>query len=485
MTTGFAHRLRFTGRFTGLWIGIMAGITTGMLADRVEAAVEWQDSTLANGLRLITVRDNRAPMAIVQLWYRVGAADEPDGKTGMSHLLEHMMFKGTPDIPAGEFSRRLSRQGGSSNAATSRDYTVYYAKVGQAHVLDTLKMEIDRMRNLRLNPQDATDRTAFTAEHAVVVEERRQRTDTDPPARFFEKFGRIAHPVHPYGRPVIGWADDLQRLTIDDLATWYRRFYAPEHAILVIVGDIVPAEMPDRIAALFPPLPAQDPAPSVPEAREARPGRLDSWPQDPPPAAVQRLDHVDTDARLPVLHMAFHAPTLTTRPGDADSARAPFAIDLLETLLGAGMSSRLYKHLVVETGLAISVDVDYDGTARDPSLFTITAVPKDGSPAGMTRLEHEIVAQLHAIRDQLVPEPELRKARNSGIARHVYARDSLSTLAWTIGRLAVNGNNWPDIVFRYPELLESVTAEEVRHAARQWLDPSRATIGRLFTTRGE
>ncbi|MEO5338954.1 MAG: insulinase family protein [Magnetococcus sp. MYC-9] len=440
--------------------------------------LEQQDFSLENGLRVILVREPKAPVAIAQIWYRVGALDEPEGKSGLSHMLEHMMFQGTPAVPAGEFHRIIGRNGGENNASTSRDHTSYYIKLASDRIALALDLEADRMRHLSLRE------TEFRSENLVVQEERRTRTDADPNGRFLEKFQAKAYGSHPYGRPVIGWMTEIQQYTTEDLRAWYHRYYVPNNAVLVVVGDIELASMAQQVRDRFSSIPAAPPpTTSLPEHPPPweRDGSVPTLPQAPSSVA-QRLEVTDPAVTLPMWYGGYPTPSLLTV--DREDV---FALDLLATLLGSGSNSRLYKRLVLEEGLAVSVSASYGGYARSWELFTLSAAPKmdDGQDVGaqasslMPRLEQAILAEVRRLAQEPVGERELQRAKNSMMAHHIFARDSLHELASVIGLLAASNLDWPALVDDFPQKIAAVRAEDVQRVAARYLRPDLLTVGVL------
>ncbi|MBF0098482.1 MAG: insulinase family protein [Magnetococcales bacterium] len=420
-------------------------------------ALEHQDFTLDNGLRVILVREAKAPIFIAQIWYRVGSIDETDGKSGLAHMLEHMMFQGTPAIPAGEFHRRIAQQGGEDNAFTSYDATCYYIKLASDRAALALQLESDRMQHLSLLEE------SFRSENQVVQEERRSRTDADPNARFLEQLRKKAFGDHPYGRPIIGWMDDIQRLTTEDLRAWHRRYYAPNNAILVMVGDLELAAMAQQVRDAFAAIPAQA-APPVPLL--------------PEPVAVdgpQRLLQTDRSVTLPLWYGAYPVPSWNSAQGED-----VLALELLATILGDGSSSRLHQRLVLQDSLAVSTSAHYGGYARSWELFTLEATPTaDGAAAALPRIEQVILEEVERISREPVSARELQRAKNSMIAQHVYSHDSIHALASAIGTLSSTGIPWQTVIEHYPERLEAVQASDVQRVAARYLRLERLTIGVL------
>ncbi len=460
--------------------------------------LEHQDFTLDNGLRVILVREPKAPVALSYIWYRVGSLDEASGKTGLSHMLEHMMFQGTPTVPSGEFHRLIGRNGGEDNASTSQDATGYYIKLAADRIELALRLEADRMQNLALREEE------FRSENQVVQEERRSRTDADPNGRFLEKFIAKAYGAHPYGRPVIGSMADIQHFTTADLRGWYQRYYAPNNAVLVLVGDIELTAMAQQVRHYFADIPAR-PDPTRPTVPAYTPPP-DAAPVGEAPLAAHRLEVTDQGVTLPLWYGGYPTPTLLTA-GKEDV----FALDLLATILGGGSSSRLYQKLVLEEGLAVSVSARYGGYGRSEELFTLSAAPKSADPqppdsvtahpeapgepattaatatppigitglAALPLIERSILREVRRLAQEPVTERELQRAKNSMIAHHVFAQDSIYELAATIGLLSVNGIDWPVLIEGYPQQIEAVRAEDVQRVAARYLRPEQLIVGVL------
>ncbi|MBF0368209.1 MAG: insulinase family protein [Magnetococcales bacterium] len=419
-------------------------------------ALDARSFTLGNGLQVVLVREPKAPVVISQVWYRVGAVDEADGKTGLAHMLEHMMFQGTRTIAPGEFSKIVSRNGGDDNASTSRDYTNYYIKFAADRLELALKLEADRMRHLVLSESE------FQAENLVVREERRSRVENKPVARMMEKFRALAFGDHPYGRPVIGLMADLENHTLADLSDWYRRYYAPNNALLVVVGDLEFKQAATWIGKYFGPLP---PNPAL-----APPAVLPVV----SPVKGQRIEVREKGATLSRWFAGILTPTLA----DDRLGRDVFPLDLLVTVLGSGGSSRLYQRLVVDEGLAIGAGASFGGISRYPALFSLSASPKPG--VSVSRVEEVVLEEVARMVREPVTSRELERAKNGLIAGHIYARDSIDTIAWTIGRLFVSDIDWRLVLEGYPDRIRLVTAEDVQRVARKYLRPEAMTVGVLL-----
>ena len=417
-------------------------------------ALQSKTFTLENGLEVVLVREAKAPVVVTQVWYRVGASDEVAGKTGLAHMLEHMMFQGTKKIEPAQFSKIISRNGGESNASTAQDYTNYWTKLSSDRLELALELEADRMANLLLQESE------FNKENLVVREERRSRTDNDPTARFIEQFRKAAYAGHPYGRPVIGWMDDIKNHSLADMQAWYRRHYAPDQAILVVVGDIDFGTATASVKKYF--------APLKHGSSHVRP----SLPPVPPLTQSKRLNVVDNRATLPILYAAFPVPSLM-----ADSVDEGFAIELLSTILGSSASSRIYRQLVVQDGLAVSANSSYGGLARGVDLFLLSAVPRP--EVTLLQLEEALFAQVDKILSEPIGERELQRAKNGLIASHLFAQDSVDRIAWLIGRVSSNDKDWRLLVEEYPQRVQAVTSAQIKQVAARYLKKKLATIGTM------
>ena len=407
-----------------------------------------EEVTLDNGLKVVVRADHRAPVVVSQIWYKVGASDEPDGLTGISHVLEHMMFKGTTKHPAGEFSRIIAENGGRENAFTGTDYTAYFQQLEKSRLPIAFELEADRMRNLVLDPKE------FAKERKVVMEERRLRTDDQPEARAYERFMATAYTTHSYKNPIIGWMADLEKLTADDLVAWYRRWYVPNNATLVVVGDVDP----DAVIALarehFGPIPA---------------GKVDGTaiPAEPPQTETRRST-ISAPAQVPTLYMGFHAPAF----GPHDDWES-YALAVLNGVLDGGDSARFARELVREQRVAASAGVGYSPTARHPVLFLINATPSAGRSVG--ELEQAILAQIERVQNEPVAPAELERVKAQVAAGNVYGRDSVFYQAMQMGMLETVGLDWR-LLDRYVERVRAVTAEQVQAVARKYLVKSNMTV---------
>ena len=416
------------------------------------AQAEVFERTLANGLKVIVKEDHRAPVVVQQIWYKVGSIDESTGTTGISHALEHMMFKGTRTVPAGEFSKRIAAAGGSENAFTSTDYTAYFQQLYKSRLPLAMKLEADRMQNLNLTGKE------FGKEIQVVMEERRMRTDDNPQARMNEIMMATSYEEHPYHNPVIGWMSDLQKLTVNDVQAWYKTWYAPNNATLVIAGDVNPKEVFALARRYYGPLP-----------RRALPPRRNFF--EPQQVGIKHVV-VKAPADLPRLVMAYHTPALR----DTEHDWKPYALEILAGVLDGNESARLNQHLVREQQVAISANAGYDDTSRGPSLFTLDATPSTGKT--VQDVEAALCGQIALLLKDGVSEDELKRVKAQVMAGEVYKRDSVFYQAMQIGQLESLGLGYRAIPVML-EKLQAVTAEQVQQVAREFLQDDNLTVAVL------
>ncbi len=408
---------------------------------------------LANGIKVIVKVDRRAPIVVSQVWYKVGGSYEPRGITGVSHVLEHMMFKGTDQLGPNEFSRVIAANGGRENAFTGRDYTAYFQRLEKSRLPISFELESDRMQNLNFNVDE------FKKEVAVVKEERRLRTDDRPEALVYEKFMATAFRSSNYRNPIIGWPQDLEAMRVPDLESWYRRFYAPNNATVVVAGDVEPAEVFALAKKYFGKIPrrSQEPIAGIPEPPQTEPRRL----------------LVKLPATVPYLLIGFHAPAIRAeQPDDWE----PYALDILANVLDGGKSARLPTRLVREQRIASSVGVAYDPVSRLPTLFVINGNPAIGKTS--EELETAIQGEIERLQSELVSQEELDKVKAQIVANNIFGRDSVFYQAMKVGELETVGLDWR-LESRMVERLRAVTAEQVRTVARKYLRPNHMTVAVL------
>jgi zinc protease len=412
-----------------------------------------QEFVLDNGLKVLLLEDHKSPAVTFQVWYRVGSRNEKDGKSGLSHFLEHMMFKGTPTVKPEEYSRLIAKNGGRSNAFTSSDVTVYFATMSRDKIGIEIELEGDRMANALLGE------TYFEPEKKVIQEERRLRTEDNPVSALGEVAGAAAYMVHPYRRPVIGWMQDIEKLTRQDLVDYYKLYYAPNNAFIVMTGDFSTPEMLAKIKAAFGHIPRGAEPPKVQAAE--------------PPQRGERRVTLKKEAELPFVLLYYHTPNLLSPDN--------YALDVLSVVLAGGRSSRLHHDLVYQKRLIRGIDADYNGVSIDPSVFSVTAQLMPGKDPG--QVEREIDALLDQVKSQPISDRELQKAKNQIEAAFVFAQDSIFGQAMKIGYYEAVGG-WR-LMDRYLDGIRKVTVEDVQRVAKQYLDPDRRTVGVLIPTNNQ
>jgi zinc protease len=425
---------------------VLFALVLGLLAslpDPARAQVfEPQTFTLDNGMEVVVIPNHRVPVVHHMVWYKVGAADEPAGKSGIAHLLEHLMFKGTDSIPSGEFSKIVARNGGQDNAFTSDDYTAYHQSIAKDRLPMVMEMEADRMAHLRLSEED------FQTERDVVREERRSRTDNEPGALLSERLGQALWVNHPYKNPVIGWENELAALTREDALSFYDHYYAPNNAILVVSGDITAAELKPLAEATYGKLPRRD---TPPRART----------RDLPPPAEVTITMRHAQVSQPSFSRQFIAPSTVLDPDHQSDA-----LQVLEELLGGGATSRLYKALVIADPKAVSVGTWYRADAVDWGVFGFYGTPREG--VSVEDLIAAVDAQVAKLLADGVTVEEVEAAKHRLTAGLVYARDSLSDGARALGSTLASGGTIADVE-EWPARIGAVTPDQVMAAARALL----------------
>jgi zinc protease len=410
-------------------------------------------SRLENGLQIVIIPDRRTPVVTHMVWYQNGSADDPPGKSGIAHFLEHLMFKGTKAHPKG-FSDLVAELGGQENAFTAYDYTAYFQRVAKEHLATMMGFEADRMTGLILTDE------VVAPERDVVLEERRMRTDTDPAQQLNEAVQASLFPHHPYGTPVIGWGHEIETLDRTDALTYYERFYTPANAILVVAGDVDPAEVERLARETYGRIPA----------REKPPRRF--RPQEPEPRAHRLVTLADPKVEQPAHERVFLVPSYTTgREGEAE------ALEVLTHILGGGHTSLLYRDLVIERKLAVAIGAYYMGTSLDATRLWIYAMPTPST--SLEQLDRAIDKVIARLADEPIDEADLQRARTRLVADAIYAQDNQASLARWYGASLATGLTIEDIT-RWPERIEAVSPQDVRTAARKWLDRRRAVTGFLL-----
>ena len=410
--------------------------------------------TLGNGLQVVVIPDHRTPVVTQMIWYKVGSADETPGKSGLAHFLEHLMFKGTAKHPAGEFSQTVLRIGGNENAFTSSDYTGYFQRVPKEQLGSMMEFEADRMTGLVLKDENVLP------ERDVVLEEFNMRVANNPDARLTEQIMAALYLNHPYGRPVIGWHHEIEKLDREDALAFYRRFYAPNNAILVIAGDVDPDDIRPMAERTFGVIAAQ---PAIPAQRIR--------PQEPEPAGPRTVTLSDPRVEQPALRRYYLVPSAATA-----AAGESATLDVLAQLMGGGSNSYLYRRLVVERSLAVTATAAYQGTSLDATQFSISASPRPG--VAFAQVEQAIDEVIADIGQNGIRAEDLERVKTQLIAETIYAQDNQAALARWYGGAMTTGLSIEDLR-NWPERIRAVTAEQVRGAAQKWLDVKRSVTGYL------
>lgn len=429
---------------------VMALSSTAFAAPEKSGVTE---AMLDNGMKILIKQDHRAPVVVAQVWYRIGSSYEPDGITGVSHVLEHMMFKGTNKYPKGEFNRIIAENGGKDNAFTGRDYTAYFQTLEKSRLAVSMELESDRMQGMLL------DKDEFAKELQVVIEERRMRTEDKAESKVYEKFNEAAFPGHPYGRPVIGWMRDLKELEVDDLHKWYQRYYSPANAILVVVGDVEPEEVIALAKKYYGPLKST----VVEHPQQHKVAKQ---------TATKRIT-VSAPANVPYVILGFHVPAVVDKP---EHDWEPYALEVMSAILDGGSAARFSDQLIRGQQVATAIGTSYDPFARLAGYFSI-----NGNPARDTsveELEKAVLDQLKMLQDQPVSESELQRVKAQVIASNVYERDSVFYQGMKLGLLESTLNDWR-LSENHNDRLHAVTAEQVKYVARKYFQPENMTVAEL------
>lgn len=435
---------------TCLLILVAALVHAGAAA--AAAATQVSEAELGNGMRVLVKSDHRAPVVVCMVWYRVGSIDEVSGTTGVAHVLEHMLFKGTKAVPAGEFSRIIAEAGGRDNAFTSRDYTGYFQTLHKSQLGLALRLEADRMVNALIAPDE------FQKEIRVVMEERRWRTDDRPRALVYEQLNAAAFKAHPYRNPVIGWMSDLEKMSAQDARAFYERWYAPNNATLVVVGDVSAEEVLKLAREHFSSLPRK----TLPDRRIT---------EEPRQLGPQNIT-VRAPAELPYVLMAYKAPVLR----EPEKEWEPYALEMLANVLDGNEAARLNRTLVRTERIASSAGASYDGVARGPGMFYLSGTPTQGKTADEVR--QALQREIEKLIAEGVTEEELQRVKSQAVASHVYERDSMFYQAQQIGALQMAGLS-PDVIDLFVEKLKAVTAEQVIEVAKKYLVDETLTVAYL------
>ena len=406
------------------------------------------EATLSSGLKVLLLEKHRSPLVTFQVWYRVGSRNEAWEKTGLSHMLEHMMFKGTAKVGPEQFSRIIQENGGQNNAFTSRDYTAYFETLSSERVDVAVGLESDRMQNLMLREED------FRTERMVVMEERRLRTDDNPTSFLYEQLEAAVYEVQPYHWPILGWMEDIRRLTLEDLKAYYRTYYNPVNAILVIVGDFKTEDLLSKLEKAFGSIPRG----AVPEQKK---------PLDPPQIGERRIE-IKKEAQLPYIAIGYRSPNLQDPDG--------YVLEVIATILSGGRSSRLYQDLVRGKHLVFSADADQSLLSRDPSLFYLTANPLPGKE--VSDVERALGEEVERLQKEPVGEKELEKAKNQLEASFIFAQDSLFYQAMLLAHHEI-ASSWTTIDDYLPSI-RKVTPEDIRRVAQKYFVPENRTVAVLI-----
>lgn len=419
---------------------------------------------LTNGMNVIVLPDHRTPVVVHSVWYGTGSMDEPEGKTGIAHMFEHLMFKGTEKVPPQEFSKIVAKHGGQDNAFTSRDYTAYFQKIGVKNLAPMMEIEADRMSHLKL-----TD-TVFQPERDVVMEERRMRTDSQPTQRFFEKLIRAHYPTHPYGHPVIGWAADIQGYTVAMAKEWYKTHYGPNNATMILVGDITPEQAKPLVEKYY------GPAKKVPLPPRENP-------IEPLRADETRLKEIDSDVKVPVFYQIYRAPSIFAGvAGAKPNLKESLALMLLAEIFGGGPTSHLYENLVKEQQIADAASADYDAVTRAESTLDIFVQPKPGIT--LDKIEAAVQKEIAAFIKTPVDQTELDRARIGMLADDVYGRDDPFNNVYELGNWVMAGgkaeefDDWRDAI-------KTITPSDITAAAQKYFITPGRTTGWLAATEAD
>lgn len=431
-----------------------AGLTPGAVKTGERGSSNVTHSRLANGLEIVIIPDPRTPVVTHMVWYRNGSADDPLGKSGIAHFLEHLMFKGTHEHPQGEFSNLVAELGGQENAFTSYDYTAYFQRIGKEHLATLMAFEADRMTNLVLTDE------VVGPERDVVLEERRMRTENDPSAQLDEAVQAALFPHHPYGTPIIGWGHEIETLGREDALAYYHRFYTPENAVLIVAGDVDAEAVVALAEQTYGHIPARADAP---ERRR---------PQEPEPRAHRLVSLEDEKVEQPTHERVFLVPSYkTAKVGEAE------ALEVLAHVFGGGPASILYDTLVVEQRVAVNAGAYYMGSALDDTRLWVYATPAPG--VELAELDAAIEGVIEKFLATEVDADDLQRAKTRLVADAVYAQDNQVSLARWYGESLATGLSVEDVA-AWPDRIDAVTAEDIAAAARKWLDKRRAVTGFLL-----
>lgn len=435
-----------------LLLGIL-WCTVNIVSAQNDTSLGIEEFTLDNGLKIIVQEDHRAPVAISQIWYKVGGSYEHDGITGISHVLEHMMFKGTVKHPAGEFSRIIASHGGQQNAFTAPDYTAYYQQVAASQLPLCLELEADRMNNLTLSNEE------FSKEINVVLEEQRQRVEDKPEGRAKQRFFAGAYVNNPYRHPTIGWLGDILNTSTEDVRAWYKRWYGPNNAILVVVGDVSSKEVFKLAQQYFGKIDPIQILKQKPELEEQ-------------PLGERRLE-INIPTQTPHLFMGYNVPCVFS----AEEFWEPYALTVLIKALDGGNSSRFSQHLIRGKSVAADIDSWYNPFQLHSTVMTFFSTPTEG--ISFEILEQAFLEEIFHLQTELMSESELKRIKIKAIAEHIFGRDSMSNQAREFGALEAVGLSW-QLSDAYVDLIQAITKEQVQAVAKKYLIKQRLIIAKLI-----
>ncbi len=432
---------------------LLSVLSLPSLANSLPSISEYQ---LDNGMKVIVKQDHRAPVVVHQVWYKVGSTYETVGNTGLSHMLEHMMFKGTKTLKPGLFSKQVSQLGGQENAFTSANYTAYYQIVGKQHLEKVMQLESDRMRNLVI------DDAEFNKERKVVMEERRWRLEDQPSSKLNEQFNATAFMNSPARNPVIGWMTDIENYQADDLRDWYRQWYAPNNATLVVVGDVKPQAVLALAKTYYGHYKPEGISNVKPQMEIEQEG-------------LRRIE-LKGATKVPSVQLGYHVPTLVTAKTDQEKQEV-YALAVLESILDGGSSSRLPVSLVRKQKIAASANASYNATDRLSTLFELSGTPVAGHK--VSGIEAALLREVDILKTELVSQQELERIWAMDEADHVYYLDSIQAQASIIGSLVSVGLK-PDTLDHWVENIRKVTPQQIQAVAKKYLKRDNLTIATLF-----
>jgi zinc protease len=441
-----------SARSVTLCVLVLALVTASGPQQAEAALFNPETFTLDNGMQVVVVTDRRAPVVSHHVWYKVGSADSPLGKSGLAHFLEHLMFKGTENMAPGAFSEIVARNGGNENAFTGQDYTGYYQTIAKDRLELVMEMEADRMTNLVL------DNAAVLPERDVVLEERSQRVDNDPGSRLAEQIDAAQFLNHPYRLPVIGWRHEMESYTREDALDFYRTWYAPNNAVLIVAGDIDAAELRPLAERYYGSIPRRE----VPQRVRV---------QEPPQQAAREVELIDPRVMQPSWSRSYLAPSYT-----AGATEYAYPLQVLAEVLGGTSTSRLYRSLVIDQKLAASAGAYYRGSSLDDATFRIYATPRPG--VSLDQIEAAVEVELARLAEEPITEQEVARSTGRLVGEAVYARDSLSSAVRSFGVALATGRTVDDVE-AWPARIAAINAEEVNAAATHVFRPERSVTGRL------